>query len=227
MSAKTVVLTGMIAGFATASLAMGRAMPQMRTASGTQAQQRGPRWGHRPPPPPPSPLLRALDTNRDGVLSAEETAGAPAALKALDENGDGVLTRDELMPPPPDQAAASRPLNGDEGQGHRPPPPPCPMMRVLDADHNGELSAEEIANASKALLTLDENGDGALSREELRPPPPPSPLMVALDTNKDGQLSAEEIANASKALLKLDTNGDGTLTRDELMPPPPPPPAEQ
>lgn len=61
---------------------------------------------------------------------------------------------------------------GAEGGGHR-RPPMSPLLRLLDADKNGALSADEIANASKALLTLDKDGDGALSREELRPPRPP------------------------------------------------------
>ena len=47
---------------------------------------------------PPNPLMEALDTNRDGMLSAEEIANAPASLKKLDKNGDGKLTSDELRP---------------------------------------------------------------------------------------------------------------------------------
>lgn len=58
-----------------------------------------------------------------------------------------------------------------EGEPHRPPPPP--IIGVLDANHDGVIDAKEIANASKALLQLDEDGDGQLTREELRPPPPP------------------------------------------------------
>ena len=34
------------------------------------------------------------------------------------------------------------------------------------------IDAEEIANASKALKTLDKNGDGKLTQDELRPPRP-------------------------------------------------------
>jgi hypothetical protein len=45
-------------------------------------------------------------------------------------------------------------------------------MAVLDANRDGVLDETEIANASKALLTLDKNGDGKLTQEELRPPRP-------------------------------------------------------
>ena len=44
-----------------------------------------------------------------------------------------------------------------------------PLMRALDTDRDGELSAEEIEDAVASLLMLDENGDGKLSREELAP----------------------------------------------------------
>jgi hypothetical protein len=66
-----------------------------------------------PPPhhgPPPMPLFDALDTNHDGVISADEIANASASLKTLDKNGDGQLTPDEYHPhgpPPPPPAAAS------------------------------------------------------------------------------------------------------------------------
>ena len=47
--------------------------------------------------PPRMPLLSVLDTNGDGVLSAEEIAQAAEALKKLDKNGDGQLSREELF----------------------------------------------------------------------------------------------------------------------------------
>ncbi len=52
-----------------------------------------------------------------------------------------------------------------------------PVTRTLDTDQNGELSAEEIANATASLLKLDSNGDGILTAEELLPkgPPPRGP----------------------------------------------------
>lgn len=46
----------------------------------------------------------------------------------------------------------------------------CCLMQVLNTDGDCQLSAEEIANATEALLTLDQNGDGVLSAAELCPP---------------------------------------------------------
>jgi len=151
------------------------------------------------------------------------------------------------QPAPPDAPGGS--------PGHRGPGRPGgpgripPILRALDADHDGEISAAEIAGASAALLTLDADGDGTVSAAELRParpadapppadagkhgpagrggpghrPPPPSPVMLALDANGDGALQPSEIAGASASLRALDANGDGKLTHEELRPLPPHP----
>ena len=47
-----------------------------------------------------------------------------------------------------------------------------PLMAALDANHDGVIDEKEIANASAALKTLDKNGDGKLTRDELFPPRP-------------------------------------------------------
>ena len=36
---------------------------------------------------------------------------------------------------------------------------------------NGEISAEEIANAATTLKTLDKNNDGVITEDEVRPTP--------------------------------------------------------
>lgn len=60
------------------------------------------------------------------------------------------------------------PGQGPGRDGFRPP-----LMAALDADNDGILSQEEIANASKALLTLDKNKDGQVTPDEYRPGRPP------------------------------------------------------
>ena len=147
------------------------------TALAQQPSDPPPGGPNGPPPPghwhPPSPLMMVLDTNRDGELDAAEIANASAALLTLDKNGDGKLTAEELRPPPP-PGLTNHPNFG--------PPPghrllPGPLFAALDTNKDGELDADEIANASASLLALDTNGDGKLSREELRPkfPPPGGP----------------------------------------------------
>jgi hypothetical protein len=46
-------------------------------------------------------------------------------------------------------------------------------MDALDANHDGIIDANEIANAPAALKKLDKNGDGKLTPDELRPQRPP------------------------------------------------------
>ena len=50
---------------------------------------------------PVSPLMAALDTNKDGEIDATEIANASAALKTLDKNGDheAELSADGVRPP--------------------------------------------------------------------------------------------------------------------------------
>ncbi len=121
-----------------------------------------------------------LDANHDGVIDADEIANATAALKKLDKNGDGQLSMDELLAPPPrpggtngapDATRGPRPDGppggGPNGKNH---PPLPPIIAALDANHDGVIDADELANAPAALKTLDKNGDGQLTPDEFRPP---------------------------------------------------------
>ena len=49
------------------------------------------------------------------------------------------------------------------------------IIRALDANHDGIIDSNEIANASAALKTLDKNGDGQLTRDEFMGPRPQRP----------------------------------------------------
>ena len=68
------------------------------------------------------------------------------------------------------------PPQGGDGQNGPPPrghhPPPLPIVQALDVNHDGVIDADEIANASTELKSLDKNGDGQLTRDEFCPPRP-------------------------------------------------------
>ena len=144
----------------------------------TSGPQRGPggRGG-------PNGLLALFDTNHDGVLSADEIAAAPAVLKALDRNGDGQITPDEVPPPPGrgpqgqrgagnGQNAANPPQGGSRGQGGAGQGPgPLGPLSLFDTDHDGVLSAAEIAAAASVLKGLEQNGANQITPGDLPPPP--------------------------------------------------------
>jgi hypothetical protein len=136
----------------------------------------------RPMPPHPDPLRRALDTNGDHELDADEISKAAEALAALDANKDGRVTRDELFPRPPmggpgrgpgDRGGDGRPgpagesggppPQGDpgrpprEGDGFRPPPGPDPERFVeramsFDADGDGKLDRAELGKFAEEMM---------------------------------------------------------------------------
>ena len=105
-----------------------------------------------------------------------------------------------------------------------------PILAVLDTNHDGALSAREIAAAPLVLTALDLNGDGLISADERqslatggRPvrfarSATAFNIVFTLDANQDGDLQPFEIANAVSSLKRLDRNGDGELTADELRP---------
>jgi Ca2+-binding EF-hand superfamily protein len=204
--------------------------------------------------PPPiqfmqiSPILSAIDTNHDGVLSAAEIAASATELKKLDKNGDGKLTRDEAGIP---MEKLRRPGPGGgrrEGRPEEETPAPPPTaddltasLMMFDANHNGQLEKSEVPERFQGLFERgDTNHDGILTKEEItalaqasremKQPVRPNRFdlaMSALDTNGDGEISAAEIEAAPKSLLVLDKNGDGQITNDEVTPAPRKPQGEQ
>ena len=128
------------------------------------------------------PVLAALDANRDGVISAAEINNASNALKKLDRNGDGELTAEELRPnlgqigEAQGDRPAGPPARGPEGRGPQGRPEGQgrgeamgKMFEARDQDGDGLLRGDEIPEQMASRLDrIDQNGDAAISREELQ-----------------------------------------------------------
>jgi hypothetical protein len=202
--------------------------------------------GGRPPLPP---VIRALDTNRDGIIEADEIANAAQSLRTLETSGSDVLTMKELLGRPP----RGMRQGGQGGQGQRqgegpgisgtqsglqggPPPmdgpPPMVGQGGQGSDQNGPPPGPP---------PPEDNGPGASqsgSNGQTQMGPPPGgagghrhhrlpPVIQALDTNHDGIIEASEIDNAPQSLKTLEQNGQDYLTIPELLGPPPGRPPRQ
>ncbi|MFT7537831.1 MAG: hypothetical protein ACI85K_003792 [Hyphomicrobiaceae bacterium] len=113
-----------------------------------------------------------------------------------------------------------------QGRGRRRMPPP-PALLAIDVDDNGELSNDEIDGAAKSLLTLDKNGDGNLTSDELTPEMPERRGQPGGDQAQGGPPGGPPGGGpggppgmggmSSHPLMKaLDKDGDGELFGDEI-----------
>jgi hypothetical protein len=97
------------------------------------------------------------------------------------------------------------------------------LFRQLDADANGrvtltEAGAEQGLQFRRMLRTGDEDGDGALSPEELAAA---SVLLAKMDADENSELEPREIPSRFKPLFQqmlrvADGNGDRKLARREI-----------
>jgi len=88
--------------------------------------------------------FRAMDRDRDGVITRGEWQGNDQSFRQHDRNGDGVLSGDEL------RAGQGTGIVGG--------------FALVDLDGNGRVTANEWR---RAFAQLDVNGDGSLTEDEL------------------------------------------------------------
>jgi len=131
------------------------------------------------------------------------------------------------------------------GGGPGGPPPMDPgrlVLEALDANGDHEIDATEMENAAKALKSLDRNGDGRLSPEDIEGPEgdrggpgqgnrgrragresgpggPPEILdrIKSFDKNNDGKITQDELPERMQRMMeRLDANDDGAIDGAEL-----------
>ena len=207
----------------------------------------------------PKRIFQTLDKNKDGKLTRDELQGRPRLLALFDKLGKEELTLEDVSSALGNasksnakklakkaakaQSAAtadatdSKEMSDSTGSASMPA-----FFRMLDTNHDGRLSPEELAKAGDLFEKLDLNHDGFLDPKELLSPPQakvaheggPSirpgkqfgkkrnaehliQVIMRADADGDGKISqAEAPPQLKKHFARLDTNGDGYLDRSEL-----------
>jgi Ca2+-binding EF-hand superfamily protein len=205
----------------------------------------------------PKRIFQVLDKNKDGKLTRDEASGRPRILALFDRLGKDELTLEDISAAlgkdgKPNGKKAKKRLamqaaetsEGTEAaskgtEGHSLPT----IFRMLDTDHDGRLSSEELSKAGALFDQLDRNHDGFIDSKEFTSSAPvgnsegvtASParpfkhvasfrngqhmiqMIMKADADGDGKISEEEAPpQLKKHFSKIDTNGDGYLDRSEL-----------
>ncbi|HXU36760.1 MAG TPA: EF-hand domain-containing protein [Blastocatellia bacterium] len=171
------------------------------------------------------PSFAELDKNKDKKLSREEFPSQfPAqAFDRLDTNHDGFIDEEEW------NAMRNRFGGGGPGGGMGGGPRTGESLtKLLDANADGKVSREEFAKILSLFDVLDKDHNGELSQDELNGffgavrdaqtqatgGVEVNNLFEKYDKNKDGKITAEEIGN-ERIFKSLDLNKDGVVTREE------------
>jgi Ca2+-binding EF-hand superfamily protein len=197
----------------------------------------------------PKQLFERLDKNKDGKLTSDEVADRPRIKALFDRRGKDSITLDDLTTALQNggnskkankkvaknaakkaakQAAKGKVLasttmtENETVAGSKGLPE---FARLLDTNHDGHLSREELAKAADLFDRLDRNHDGVLDAKELTEMPAatsteastttPAPAGKAAWTHGKG---ASPGANLAKLFQKADKDGDGKLSMEEAPP---------
>ncbi len=179
------------------------------------------------------PVLIALDSNSDGVISKSEIENASKSLQSLDKNKDGQLTSDEMRP---DFSVIRRRSSdpsglggGDDGSSRagasvkgRENEMVARFMK-MDEDKDGKLSSGEVPERLRAFFgRADQNEDGFATREELlaaasramRTNGKNAPPMQREAGQRGRQRDSEQFF--ARMFEQRDADKDGKLSADEM-----------
>ncbi len=178
-------------------------------------------------------LMKALDTNGDGKLSAAEAANSPikatrgkpkggAFLASLD--GEKVVTRKTVMQDVERVGGEVVVYRQDSTSSNN----DLEVFKFLDTDKSGYLDAAEMAAAAAKILERDQDQDECISFQEFLPIPEPEDMPPVAVVQRPGANDRPAATRAdlfgdisephlpSRLLKKYDKNRDKKLTPEEL-----------
>jgi Ca2+-binding EF-hand superfamily protein len=97
------------------------------------------------------------------------------------------------------------------------------VIQALDTNHDGIIDADEIENAPKSLKTLDREGTGQLTIEELLGPPPGRRRSQGGQNQSQSQGQQGQGSDQNGPSGPPPPPSDGGSGQTDAGPPPPPP----
>jgi Ca2+-binding EF-hand superfamily protein len=158
-----------------------------------------------------SQMIERFDKNGDGALQRGELPeNLRTSFARLDRNSDKKLSSTEIRQHARRMARRVIPLE-------------VVYIWVSDADQ-GQLSLNELQDAYQTLQSIDRDGNGKLSSQELRQRREQNAdrwtqtVMKRIDDNDNGQISLQEARDTFLAnrFDRVDKNRDDRISRNEL-----------
>jgi len=174
------------------------------------------------------PTFAELDKNKDKKLSKDEVPAQfpPQMFDRVDTNHDGSIDEEEwkaltaqftgggrgggermMIAGPRTGESLSKLLDGntDSKVSREEFSKIVSLFDILDKDHNGELTTEEMNGFFRAVNEAQNEATGGVEVNN---------LFEKYDKNKDGKITAEEFGN-ERLFKSMDLSKDGEVTRVE------------